>query len=111
MPNTRSAAKRAKQSEVRQTRNRVHKSKTKTAVKKALEALTSAKDAEAAKAAYLDAVKTLSKTASRGVIPARRAARKISRLTELAKKTMPEALPFVAATAKKKTAKKAAAKA
>ncbi len=91
MANTRKATKRAKQAKTRQTRNVIVRSATRSALKSALEAIQK-KDVAAAKAAYLDAVKALSKAASKGAIPKGRAARKVSRLTLLAKKTLAEAL-------------------
>ena len=49
-------------------------------------------DAAKAKEAYHAAVRAISKAASKGSIPQGRAARKISRLTHLAKKALPAAL-------------------
>lgn len=89
MANTRQSAKRARQTITRTVKNINNKSATKTVVKAAVEAITKL-DVTAAKAAYLNAVKALSKAASKGAIPKGRAARKISRLTQLAKKTKPE---------------------
>ncbi|MBS1958125.1 MAG: 30S ribosomal protein S20 [Bdellovibrionales bacterium] len=93
MANKRQAGKRAKQAIKRQARNSTLKSATKTAVKKAIEAVQ-AKDLGKAKEAYMLAVKALSKAASKGGIPKARASRKISRLTLLAKKILPDALPI-----------------
>lgn len=93
MANKRQAGKRAKQAIKRQERNSTIKSATKTAVKKAIEAVQ-AKDLNKAKEAYMFAVKALSKAASKGSIPKARASRKIGRLTVLAKKLIPEALPI-----------------
>lgn len=92
MANTRKSTKRALQARKRQTRNTVVKSATKSALKSAVEAIQS-KDAAKAKAAYHSAVKAVSKAASKGSIPKGRAARKISRLTLLAKKMIPELVP------------------
>ena len=50
------------------------------------------KDLGKAKLAYANAVKALSKAASKGGIPQGRAARKISRLTHFAKKVLPNLL-------------------
>jgi small subunit ribosomal protein S20 len=85
MANTRQSAKRARQAKTRQARNTVVRSVTRTILKTAIEALRE-RDGEKAKQAYLAAVKALSKAASKGSIPKGRAARKISRLTHLAKK-------------------------
>jgi small subunit ribosomal protein S20 len=95
MANKRQSTKRAGQAEKRQARNTTVRTATKTAVKKAVEAVQ-AKDLGKAKEAYLAAVKALSKAASRGVLPKTRASRKISRLSLLAKKLLPEALPISA---------------
>ena len=95
MANTRQSGKRAKQELKRQTRNQRVRSSTKTALRNAVAVLsgkTPTKDAAVAKTAYMDAVKALSKAASKGSIPKGRAARKISRLTLMAKKSKPEAL-------------------
>ena len=91
MANTRSSGKRATQAVKRQSRNVIVRSATKTALRDALAAIQS-KDLAKAKVAYLDAVKALSKAASKGGIPKGRASRKISRLTHLAKKILPAAL-------------------
>jgi small subunit ribosomal protein S20 len=100
MANKRQAGKRAKQAIKRETRNTSVTSATKSAVKKAVEAVQS-KDMGKAKEAYMLAVKALSKAASKGSIPKTRASRKISRLTLLAKKMLPDALPIKTGTAKK----------
>jgi small subunit ribosomal protein S20 len=91
MANTRKATKRAEQAVRRQARNQITRSATRSSLKQALEALKG-KDAAKAKVAYQQAVKSLSKAASKGAIPKTRAARKISRLTLLVKKTLPAAL-------------------
>ncbi len=99
MANKRQSTKRAGQALKRQARNTTVRTATKTAVKKAVEAVQS-KDLGKAKEAYLAAVRALSKAASRGVLPKTRASRKISRLSLLAKKLLPESLPV--STGKKK---------
>lgn len=71
-----SAIKRARQAERRNTRNRVERSKIKSAVK----AVETASKEEAA-AVLLNAVKTISSAKSKGIIHKNNAARKISRLT------------------------------
>ena len=91
MANTRQSTKRAKQAKARQTRNTKVRSATRTALKNALAALQS-KDVAKAKEAYMDAVKSLAKAASKGGIPQGRAARKISRLTHFVKKSLPQVL-------------------
>ena len=104
MANKRQSGKRATQALVRQNRNNTVKTATKTAVKKAIEAVQ-AKDMNKAKEAYMMAVKALSKAASKGTIPKARASRKISRLTILAKKILPDALPIKTGTKTKAAAK------
>ena len=89
MANTRQSTKRAGQAKKRQTRNATIRSSTKSAVRNAIETIQK-KDAAGAKDAFMSAIKALSKAASKGGIPKGRAARKISRLTILAKKTNPE---------------------
>ena len=89
MANTRQSTKRAGQAKKRQTRNATIRSSTKSAVRNAIEAIQK-KDATGAKDAFMDAIKALAKAASKGGIPKGRAARKISRLTLLAKKSKPE---------------------
>jgi small subunit ribosomal protein S20 len=92
MANTRQSQKRARQAETRRARNRITQGLTRSALKNALDVIKS-KDATKFKDAYATAVKALSKAASKGAIPKGRAARKISRLTKLAKKVVPAALP------------------
>lgn len=87
MANTRKSTKRAKQAVKRQSRNQSIRSTARSAIRSAVEAIKTA-DAAKAKEAYLTAVKGLSKAASKGAIPRTRAARKISRLTHLAKKAI-----------------------
>ena len=100
MANKVQSQKRAGQEKKRQLRNTAVKSATKTAVKKAIEAVQT-KDMGKAKEAYMLAVKALSKAASKGSIPKTRASRKISRLTMMAKKILPEALPLKTGAKKK----------
>lgn len=102
MANTKSAAKRARQAKRRQVRNQMVKSKTKSALKRAMSHLQEG-NADLLKETYQQAVKTLSQAASAGVLPKRRAARKISRLTTKVKASLPQALTGA------KKAKKAAA--
>jgi|JI10StandDraft_1071094.scaffolds.fasta_scaffold18145_6 small subunit ribosomal protein S20 len=91
MANTRQSTKRAKIEKKRTLKNQINRSSTKSAVRDAVAAIAKG-DVKNAKEAYLDAVKALAKAASKGAIPAGRAARKISRLTLLAKKTKAEIL-------------------
>lgn len=91
MANTRQSEKRARQNVTRRARNTVAKSATRTALTKAIEAVKS-RDLKQAKEAYQAAVRALSKAASKGALPKTRAARKISRLTQLVKKSLPDLL-------------------
>ncbi|HLE01042.1 MAG TPA: 30S ribosomal protein S20 [Bdellovibrionota bacterium] len=92
MANTRTSTKRARQANDRQVRNKTVRSTTHSALTAAVQALKS-KDLEKAKVAYKSAVRALSKAASKGSIPRGRAARKVSRLTLLAKKLLPAIVP------------------
>ena len=79
MANHPSALKRARQSQAARQRNMMHKSRAKSAVKEIITALDE-NNVEKAKEALKETVSTLQKTASRGVIHKKKAARKISRL-------------------------------
>ncbi|MCX7982504.1 MAG: 30S ribosomal protein S20 [Syntrophales bacterium] len=81
MAHSKSAIKRARQSEKRRLRNRIVKTTLKTAIKKVLSHLEE-KNSEEAKAALQVAISKISKAAAKGVIHKRNAARKISRLTK-----------------------------
>jgi len=82
--NHKSAEKRARQSERRRERNRNVKSRMKTVVKDCLTAI----DGGAADAAekLRSAERALRQAASKGVIPKRRASRRVSRLAKRAAK-------------------------
>ena len=95
MANTRQSTKRARQAEGRRERNQIIRSQTRTTIKHALDAIR-AKNVDLVKESYAAAVRGLSKAASKGGIPKGRASRKISRLTRLLKKAMPEALTSAA---------------
>ena len=92
MANTRTSTKRARQAETRRQTNQIVRGATRSALKNGLDAVRG-KDEAKAKEAYAAAVRALSKAASKGAIPQRRAARKNIRLTLLAKKAMPSILP------------------
>ena len=85
MANIKSAKKRIKVIAKKTLRNKIIKSRTKTAVKKVLVA-ASAGDKAAALAALPVAVKTIDKAASKGVFHKNNASRKKSRLTKLVNK-------------------------
>lgn len=91
MANTRQSTKRARIEKKRTLKNQANRSATKSAVRAALTAIAKG-EVKTAKEAYMGAVKALSKAASKGAIPKGRAARKISRLTHLAKKSKAEIL-------------------
>ena len=78
-----SAIKRARQTEKRNTRNRVVRSRIKNVVKDVELALTE-NDAEATAKALRVAARTLCSASSKGVIHKNNASRKISRLTKRA---------------------------
>ena len=86
MANHKSAAKRARQDEVRNKRSRARKSKVATAVKKVITA-TDAGNATEARTALLKAESELARAASKGVLHKKTASRKISRLAKRVKKT------------------------
>lgn len=78
MANTKSAKKRMRQSERRRVRNRMVRSKVRTAVKVARTAVTSG--GGDARAAVLEAIRTLDRAVTKGVIHRNTAARKKSAL-------------------------------
>ena len=84
MPNTKSAAKRLKQSEVRRVRNKAIKTRTKTEIKRVLAAVYSG-DVATAEANFKVAAKKLDQAGSKGVIHKNAAARQKSRLQRLIK--------------------------
>lgn len=79
MANTRSAEKRNRQSQKRRARNLGVRTSVKTAVKKAREAIAT-KDPVKAKEALREATTMINKAASKGVLHARNASRRIGRL-------------------------------
>jgi small subunit ribosomal protein S20 len=76
MPNTKSAAKRARQSLKRYLRNRAQRSKMKTLIKKVLRAAPRAE----AEALYREAQAVMDRLATRGIIHKNKAARKKAQL-------------------------------
>ncbi|HZZ86584.1 MAG TPA: 30S ribosomal protein S20 [Anaeromyxobacteraceae bacterium] len=84
MANTRSAEKRNRQAQKRRTRNVHVRTSVKGAVKKAREAV--AQGGDAVKQAVVDASRSLSKAASKGVLHKNAASRRISRLAKAAAK-------------------------
>lgn len=79
MPNTKSAVKRLRQASKRTLRNRAAKSRLRTNIKKARHAVATGNQ-DAAMAAYRAAVAIIDRTASKGIIHSRTAARYKSRL-------------------------------
>ena len=80
MANHKSAEKRDRQSKARRLRNRMNKSVMKSAIRQVEEALAAGSEQEA-KDALQKAIPAICKTASKGTIHKRTAARKVSRLT------------------------------
>lgn len=85
MANHKSAEKRNRQAQIRRMRNRVNKTKMKSAIRKVNTAVE-AGSAEEAKEALQQAIPVIAKTASKGTIHKRTSSRKISRLTQRVKK-------------------------
>lgn len=79
MPNVKSARKRVRTNERRQIRNRLVRSTMRTAIRRVHEAIKTG-DAEAVQKRLPIALKTIGKTAQKGVIHRNKAARKESRL-------------------------------
>ncbi len=79
MANHKSALKRARQNEVRKTRNISYKTRSKKAVK-AVRAAITGNSGDQAKESLRGAISTLQKSTSKGVIHKKKTARKISRL-------------------------------
>jgi small subunit ribosomal protein S20 len=80
MPHTRSAAKRARQSEQRRVRNKSRRSEMKSFVKK-VQALADKGDGEGARKLLVVAYQRIDKAAQKGAIHANTASRRKSRLT------------------------------
>lgn len=81
MANHKSALKKIKQDKVRQMRNKAYKTRLKNVVKSVETAISEA-NKEAAQTALQEAISTLDRVASKGVIHKNKAARKKSRLTK-----------------------------
>jgi small subunit ribosomal protein S20 len=90
LANTHSAQKRNRQALKRRARNTSIRTTVKTAVKKAREAVLS-KDPAKAKVAILAATRAIDKAASKGVLHAKNASRRISRLAQSMAKAAPAA--------------------
>lgn len=81
MANIKSAKKRILVNRTKAERNKAIKSGVKTAIKKVYAAID-AKDADAAKAALVDATATIDKATSKGIYHKNNASRKVSRLSK-----------------------------
>jgi small subunit ribosomal protein S20 len=79
--NHKSAEKRNRQAQAARLRNKMNKTKMKTAIRKLDEAV-SAGTADVAKEVLQEATSIIARTASKGTIHKRNASRKISRLTK-----------------------------
>ena len=88
MANHKSAIKRDKQSKVRRMRNRMNKSKMKSAIRIVEEALVAGSEDQAQEALKI-AVPIIQKTVSKGTIHSKTASRKISRLTKRVNRMLP----------------------
>jgi len=80
LANHKSALKRNRQNIRKRDRNKVHRTQSRTAAKKVLEAIGK-RDKEEAEKQLQATVRTISKVASKGVLHKRTAARKISNLS------------------------------
>ena len=83
MANTKSAEKRNRQAQKRRARNTIVRTAVKGALKKARASIAN-KDAAKTGDTLKDAIRTLSKAASKGVLHPRNASRRIGRLTKAA---------------------------
>ena len=106
MANIKSQIKRNKQNEKRRLRNRIVRGSARTAVKNANKAMTTG---EETKVSILTAISALDKAANKGVIHAKNASRRKSRLMKAANKSASAPAPAVV-DKKKASVKKTAAK-
>lgn len=81
MANHKSAEKRSRQSQVRRLRNKMNRTRMKTAIRKIDEAVV-AGSVDEAQEALKQAIPVIARTASKGTIHKKKASRKISRLTK-----------------------------
>lgn len=88
MANHKSALKRDRQSKVRRLRNRMNKSRMKSAVGKVDQAVIEGSE-DQARTALQEAVSVIQKTASKGSIHKKTASRKVSRLTKRVNRMQP----------------------
>ena len=90
MANHKSALKRDRQSKVRRLRNRINKTKMKSAVGRVEEAVEAGSE-DQAREALQKAATVIQKTASKGSIHKKTASRKVSRLTKMVNQMQAEA--------------------
>jgi len=93
MANHPSALKRERQAQKRRLRNRAAVSAIKTSVKKLTSALSDSGAADEVKASFTAAVSTLDRAAVKGIIPKKRASRKVSRLARQVNKATSSVSP------------------
>jgi small subunit ribosomal protein S20 len=105
-----SAEKRARQSEKRAARNRLHRGAMRTEIKK-FRAAAASGDVAAATAAAKDATSALARTKSHGVIHKKTAARRISRIAKALNRVAAETAPKKVAAKRSKKAEPKAKKA
>ena len=99
MANTKSAQKRIRSNERKRVRNQMYRSRVKTMVRKAEEAIFSGQPSDDA---IREAISTLDKAATKGIIHRNNAARRKSRLVKKLLKQR-AAAPVIAATPAKKS--------
>ena len=99
MANTKTAKKQLLVTKRNHERNQHYMSIMKTAIKKARAAIEGGEDKQAAKAAVDNAVKTLHRTATRGIIKRKNASRRISRMMLAYNKQFSESAAPAAETA------------
>ena len=104
MPNTRSAAKQMRVAERRRVRNRTVKSAVKTFIRKAERTITTS--VEEAQAQVVQAVKSLDKAATKGILHKRNVARRKSRLMKKLNVAQAPATAVVVETPAKAPAKR-----
>lgn len=90
MPNTKSAKKRLRIEEKRRVRNHSIKSKVRTFVKKAREAINTAPEQPETTEALRQAISQLDRAVTKGVLHKNNAARRKSRLVQRLRKLTPE---------------------
>lgn len=99
MPNTKTAKKQLQVTRRNQARNQHFKTVMKTAVKQAHSAIEAGEDPEAARVAVSQAVRSLHRTASKGIIKRQNASRRAGRLMRAYNVAFAQAAPAPAADA------------